>query len=159
MLINFDENTTFVNVILNGTSYTYPQSLNAVNENNQTLINTLTYYNTSTLWSLKQIKVKLCTNDSGCGSNMTITTLRKSYYPVPSASISFKGQTLKDEAISKSTNDVTAFMPQPFSSTLSINTTTSIANTVSNYILKFTINKLPIDSGLRISFSSKHKIQ
>lgn len=79
---------------MNGTSYSYPQSVNVINENNQSLLNTLTFYNTSNLWSLKQIKIKLCTNDSPCGSNLTIYTLRKSFYPIQNAMITIKGQTL-----------------------------------------------------------------
>lgn len=144
---------------MNGTSYMYPQSVNITNENNQSLSNTLTFYNTSNLWSLKQIIIKLCTNDSACGSNLTISVLRKSFYPIESATIMIKGQTLNGEPISTSTNDVSLFMPKTFTNTLSLSSSVAITNTISNYVIKFNMNKLPFDSGLRIDLSNKHKIQ
>ncbi len=50
-------------------------------------------------------------------------------------------------------------MPQPIVSTLSVNSTISITNTISNYIFKFTVNRLPFDSGLRVDLTSRHQIQ
>lgn len=148
-----------MNILVNGTSYSYPQSVNVSNENNQSLLNTLTFYNTSAIWSLKQIKIKLCTNDSFCGSNLTISVLRKPFYPLQSAMMTIKSQTLNGDAISTSTNDVSVFMPQTFTNILSVNSTISVTNTISSYIMKFSMTKLPFDNGLRIDLSTKHNIQ
>lgn len=144
---------------MNGMSSFYPQSVSVINEDNISLVNTLTFYNTSSLWSLKQIKVKLCTGDSPCGSKLNITVLRKSFYPLQSSSMTIKCQTLNGEPISTSTSDTSPFMPQVFTNQLTITPTISTTNTISTYIMKFKMNKLPFDSGLRIDLSTKHKIQ
>lgn len=148
-----------MNLLTNETSYSYPQSVNVLNENNRSLLNTLTFYNMSSLWSLKQIKVKLCTSDSPCGSKLSITVLRKAFYPLQSSSMTIKCQTLNGEPISTSTSDTSTFMPQAFTNQLTITPTVSITNTISTYIMKFKINKLPFDSGLKIDLSSRHQIQ
>ena len=144
---------------MNGTSYTYPQSLMILNENNQSVSNVISYWETSRIKSLKQIKIKLCTNDSACGSIITISSLRKPYHPLASASMSFKGQTLNGDAISTSIRDVSIFMPQTVASTLSVVSTIPMTNVVSNYVFKFKLKRLPFDSGLRIDLTSKHEIQ
>lgn len=144
---------------MNGTSYTYPQSVNVINENNQSLLNTLTYYTTSNIWSLQQIKVKLCTSESPCGSMLNITVLRKSFYPLQSAVMIIKAQTLNNEPMATSTNDVSSFMPQISVSNLTVSSSLSITNTISNYVMKFRMNKLPFDSGLRIDLPTKNLIQ
>ncbi len=54
---------------------------------------------------------------------------------------------------------MSAFLPQPFSSSLSVVSTISIANSISNYVFKFMMKKIPFDSNLQIDFSSQHKIQ
>ena len=76
-----------------------------------------------------------------------------------SASMSFKGQTINGEAISTSQKDVTSFMPQKVVSSLVVNSTIPVTNTISNYVFKLTMNKLPFDSGLTISLTIKHNIQ
>lgn len=159
LVINLNENSTYTNVIVSGTSYSYPTALSVKNENNQSLVNTLIFYDTSKIKSIKQIKIKLCTTDSFCGSNLTIFGLRKSFYPLQSAFVSFKATTLNDESISTTVRDISSFMPQAFASSLNVLSTISIANTISNYVFGLTMNKIPFDSGLKIDLSSKHKFQ
>jgi len=96
---------------------------------------------------------------SACGANVTIAGLRKAYYPVSASSMTIKGQTLNGEAISLSVKDLTAFMPQAVVSSLAVVSTAPVTNTVSNYVFKLTLNKLPFDFGLRVDLTSKHQIQ
>jgi hypothetical protein len=101
----------------------------------------------------------MCTNDSACGSVISISTLRKPYFPLSSASMSFKAQTLNGDAISASTRDVSSFMPQAITGSLSAIATIPTTNTISNYVFKFKLNRLPFDSGLRVDLTSRHEIQ
>ena len=101
----------------------------------------------------------MCTNDSPCGSIITILSLRRPYYPLSSASMSFKAQTLNGDAISTSLRDVLAFMPQAITSSLSVISTIPTTNTISNYVFKFKLNRLIFESGLKIDLTSRHEIQ
>lgn len=101
----------------------------------------------------------MCTSDSPCGSIITISSLRKPYYPISSANMSFKAQTLNGDAISTSVRDVSAFMPQAITTTLSVVSTIPTTNMISNYVFKFKLNRLPFDSGLKVDLTSRHEIQ
>jgi hypothetical protein len=148
-----------VDPILSNNSYQYPLSFIVVDEKNQSYPNNLIYYQNNKPYSLKQIKIKVCTTDSFCESNLTIYTIRKAFYPLQSSSQIIKAVTLNEESISTLTKDTSSFVPISFSNLLMVNSTTSITNTVSNYVFKFTMNKVPFGSGLKISLSSQHKIQ
>jgi hypothetical protein len=101
----------------------------------------------------------MCTSDSPCGSIIAISFLRKPYYPLSSVSMSFKAQTLNRDAVSTSVRDVSAFIPQAITSTLSIVSTIPTTNMISNYVFKFKLNRLPFDSGLKVDLTSRHEIQ
>jgi hypothetical protein len=139
--INFDENTSYVDITgVNGATYQYLQSLTIINENNQSLVNSLSYYQNSKPFSLQQINIKLCTTDSKCGSNITISTLRKSFYPILKASQVIQATTLNYEAISILTKDVSSLQPQALTNSLIVKSTAPVTNTISNYIYTFTMN-------------------
>lgn len=144
---------------MNGTSYQYPQSLNVLNQKNQSYSNAFGFYQNAKPYSLKFIKIKLCSNGAYCDSNLTIFGLRKSFYPLQQMSQTFKATTLLDESISTLVRDTSSFAPVVSPSNLIVSSTISTTNTISNYVLKFNMNKLPFESGLKIDLSSRHKIQ
>jgi hypothetical protein len=99
--VNFIKKDSYLNVITNNNSYTYPSSVAIIDENGISLNNFITYYSVMTPNCMQKITIDICQVNKSCPSYVKILFLRKSFTPLSNLSQILRITTVSGDRIAE----------------------------------------------------------
>ena len=161
LIIKFSQYDSYVVVVDNGGSLTYPTSLTIKNSNGVSYPNTVAYQTTEGVNvpnSIKEIIVQIC-GANPCSGNVVISGLTRGYYPLTAMTQTVQIATTGSDSVATNSFSVLQENVVKNSQPLAITVSNSVTTLSSSYIFKFTSNKIPIDGKITFTFSTMHTIK